>query len=130
MRDVMDVDDIKIEKGDLDPPEENTFYPKGVLNILGMVFRSKKCERPRGKESPTFSKEEITALADLIFFKSPHVVLKVYERLPKQREMPIKRRMFINHFLGDAKFNGAKAARLAGYSPRSAKQIAYKIKQT
>src|SRR3989344_4141552 len=126
----MDAEDIKIEKGDLDPSEKGMFYPKGVLNVLGMVFRSKKFERPRGKESPTFSKEEIHALADLLFFRSPYVVLKVYERLPKEREMPLKRHVFLDHLLGDAKFNAAKAARMAGYSPRSAKQIAYKIKQS
>ncbi|MEK7515610.1 MAG: terminase small subunit [Patescibacteria group bacterium] len=122
-----DADDIKIEKGDLDPPEENMFYPKGVLTILNTIFRSKKHERPRGKESPTFSKEEVTALADLIFFKSPHVVLKVYERLPRKSELPLRRKMFVHYLVGDARGNAAKAARLAGYSPRSAKQIAHKL---
>src|SRR3989338_11430107 len=123
----MDADDIKIEKGELDPPEENMFYPKGVLNILNMTFRSKKCERPRGKESFTLSKEQITALADLIFFKSPYVVLKVYERLPRKQELPLRRKMFVRPLIGDARGNAAKAARLAGYSPRSAKQIAHKL---
>ena len=122
-----DADNMKIEKGDLDPPEENMFYPKGVLNILTMVFRSKKYERPRGKESPTFSKDEITTLIDLIFFKSPYVVLQVYERLPRKQGLPLRRKMFVHHLVGDAKGNAAKAARLAGYSPRSAKQIAHKL---
>ena len=126
----LDVEDLRIEKGELDPPEENMFYPKGVLSILNMVFRNKKYDRPRGKQSPKFSKEDIWALADLLLFKSPYVVLKIYQRLPKERELPLKRRVFINHFLGDAKFNAAKAARMAGYSSRSAKQIAYKIKQS
>lgn len=123
----MNPEDVQIEKGDLDPSENSTFYPKGVLNILNMIFKSNKFQRPRGKESPTFSKEEIQALADLLFFKSPYVVLKVYERLPKEKGLPLRRRMFISHLLGDAKGNAAKAARLAGYSPKSAKQIAHKL---
>jgi len=126
----MDSDDLKIEKGEIDPPNEGIFYPKGVLNILGMILRAKKFQRPRGKASPTFSIEEVRALTDLLFFKSPNVVLKTYERVPRKKDMPIKRKMFVNHFLGNAKFNAAKAARMAGYSPKSAKQIAYKIKQS
>lgn len=125
----LDAKDVKIERGDLDP-ERDYFYPKGVLNVLNLIFKNKKFQRPKGKQSPQFSFEEIRALADLLFFKSPYVVLKVYKRLPKENELPLKRRLFIKHLFGDAKFNGAKAARLSGYSPRSAKQIAYKIKQT
>ena len=126
----MDAEDLKIEKGDMDPPKGKCLYPKGVLIALNLIFKNNKFPRPRGKISPQFSFEEVHALAGFLFFRSPYVVLKVYERLPKQREMPFKRRVFINHFLGDAKFNAAKAARMAGYSPRSAKQIAYKIKQS
>ena len=122
----MDAEDIQIEKGDLDP-EGDGFYPKGVLNILDEIFRKKKFQRPRGKQSPQFSFEEVQALADLLFFKSPHVVLKVYKRLPRKQKLPLRRKMFISHLLGDAKGNAAKAARLAGYSPRSAKQIAHKL---
>lgn len=127
MKNTIDTEDEKIEKGDLDPTEDERLYPRGVLNVLGMVFRSKKLERPRGKESPKFSFEEVSALVDLLFFRSPYVVLKVYERAPKRMGLPLKRRVFLKHLLGDAKFNGAKAARMAGYSPRSAKQIAHKI---
>ena len=126
----LDAEDIKIERGELDPPKGDFLYAKGVLNVLNLIFKNKKFQRPRGKHSPQFSFEEIRALADFLFFKSPYVILKVYKRLPQRKEPPLKRRLFINHFLGDAKFNGAKAARLSGYSPRSAKQIAYKIKQT
>ena len=127
---LLDEEDIEIERGNLDPPKDDFLYPKGVLNVLNFIFKNKKFQRPRGKQSPTFSFEEVRVIADLLFFKPPHIILKIYRRLPQDREMPIKRKLFINHFLGDAKFNAAKAARLAGYSPRSAKQIAYKIKQT
>ena len=127
MNDVLDEQDKKIERGDEDPTEDECLYPKGVLNVLGMAFRNKKLQRPRGKKSPKFSFEEVQALVDLLFFRSPHVVLKVYERMPKRKEMPLKRRVFLKHLLGDAKFNATQAARMAGYSPRSAKQIAHKI---
>ncbi|MDO8451330.1 MAG: hypothetical protein Q7S76_00490 [bacterium] len=123
----MAAEDMQIERGDLDPPEEDLFYPRGVLNVLGMAFRNKKLQRPRGKDSPKFSFEEMQALVDLLFFRSPRVVLKIYERTPRRSGLPLKRRVFLKHLLGDAKFNGAKAARMAGYSPRSAKQIAHKI---
>jgi hypothetical protein len=126
----MDEEDLKIERGELDPVEEGYLYPKGVLTVLNLIFKKKNYERPKGKQSPKFSTEEITALADFIFFKPENIIFKVYERKPKERDMPFKRKVFINHFLGDAKFNAAKAARMAGYSPKSAKQIAYKIKQT
>lgn len=122
-----DAQNIEIEKGDLDPLEDKCLYPKGVLNVLNAVFRNKKFPRPRGKQSPKFSFEEIKALADLIFFKSPYVVLKVYERPPRKQGLPLRRKMFVHHLIGDAKGNAAKAARLAGYSPRSAKQIAHKL---
>ena len=121
--------DLLIEKGELDP-KGKYLYPKGVLNVLEMVFRNKTFPRPRGKQSPTFCSDEVQVIAELLFFKPPHIVLKIYERTPRERDMPLKRKVFINKLLGEAKFNGAKAARMAGYSPRSAKQIAYKIKQT
>ncbi len=126
---LLDEEDLKIEKGDIDP-DGDFLYPKGVINVLNIAFKNKKFQRPRGKQSPTFSFEEVKVIADLIFFKPPNIALKVYKRVPKEKDWPLKRRQFLNHFLGDAKFNAAKAARMAGYSPRSAKQIAYKIKQT
>lgn len=126
----LDNEDLKIETGELDPLEGDFLYPKGVLNVLGMIFRKKTFNRPRGKQSPVFSFEEIRAIANLIFFKPENIVLKVYKRVPRQKELPLKRKVFISKFVGEARFNGAKAARMAGYSPRSAKQIAYKIKKS
>jgi phage terminase small subunit len=38
-----------------------------------------------------------------------------------------KEELFITKYLGEAHFNGAKAARLAGYSEDSARQIAYEM---
>lgn len=119
--------DDKAEKGDLDPPGKNELYTKGLINVLGYLYRYKTFKRPRGTKMPIFNMEEMNAIATLIFFKPPHIVLKVYERMPKEKGLKMKRKAFLNHYLGDAKFNGARAARLAGYSPRSAKQIAYKI---
>ncbi len=106
------------------------YNPKAVLSILGLILKNKKIIRPRGKKLPRFSIEEVRALMRLLLFRSPYVVLRVYERLSKEREYPFKRQKFINYFIGEANFNAAKAARMAGYSPRSAKQIAYKIKQS
>ncbi|MCK4817510.1 terminase small subunit [bacterium] len=37
----------------------------------------------------------------------------------------LKQRLFIDFYLGDANFNGAEAARLAGYSHKTAREIAY-----
>jgi|SRR3989344_3870402 len=126
----LNTEDLQIERGELDPLEENLFYPKGVLNVINLCFRNKKMERPRGKHSPKFSMEETFALIDFLFYRSPYVELKIRKRIHPPKDMPLKRKMFVKHLVGDAKFNGAKAARMAGYSPRSAKQIAYKIKQT
>jgi hypothetical protein len=123
----LDSEDVQIERGELDAPEENMFYPKSVLDILGVIHRKKKYARPRGKQSPKFSNEEVNAIADLLFFKPRNIVLKIYKRVPQKTELPLKRQLFLKHFLGAAMFNGAKAARMAGYSPRSAKQIAYKL---
>ena len=122
-----DAEDMQIERGDVDP-EGDFLYPKGVLNVLGMLYRSKKFQRPRGKKSPEFSFEELDALATLLFFKPHFITLKIYKRVPRQRdELPFRRRAFVNHLFGEAKFDAAKAARLAGYSPKSAKQIAHKL---
>ena len=126
----LDEEDLQIERGELDPPGGHLFYPKGVLDVLSLVFRNKKFTRPRGKHSPKFSLKETIALRDFLFFRSPYVELRVRQRLHQTKEWPLKRKMFVKHFVGEAKYNGAKAARMAGYSPRSAKQIAYKIKQT
>lgn len=127
---MLNEEDLLIEKGEIDPQEENIFYPRGVLNILNMVFEDDEISRPRGKESPTFSTEEIKIIADILFIKPPNIVLKVYSRVPRRKGLVPKRMAFINNYFGDAKFNGAKAARMTGYSKRSAKQIAYKIKQS
>ena len=103
------------------------FYTSCILNILEAIFKKEKFERPMGKQSPKFSTEEVGALADLLFFKPPNIVLKIYARVPKRQELPFRRKLFVNHLIGDAKGNAAKAARLAGYSPKSAKQIAHKF---
>lgn len=42
----------------------------------------------------------------------------------EQRKLTTKEAAFVAHYLGDAKFNGTKAAILAGYSERSAYSIA------
>ena len=81
----LDEEDLKIEKGDLDPLDERSFYPRGVLNALELVFRNKKFLRPRGKQSPIFSFEEIYDIANLIFFKPPNIVLKVYKHVPRTK---------------------------------------------
>ncbi len=86
----LDEEDLKIERGDLDPSDERSFYPKGVLNALGFVFKDKRIARPRGKQSPIFSFEEIFDIANLIFFKPPNIVLKVYKRVSRKRDAPLK----------------------------------------
>lgn len=128
-KELLDEEDFRIEKGNVESSEEGFLYPREVMDILKIVFKSRKYPRPRGKQSPTFSVEEIKTIVEFLFFKPPYITLKVYKRVPQEKEMPIKRISFINHFLSDANFNAAKAARMAGYSPRSAKQIAYVIKQ-
>ena len=122
----LDSDDLKIEKGNLNP-KGDFLYPRGVLNVLDVTFRNKKFNRPRGKNSPTFSFDEVQAIAELIFYKPEYIALKIYKRIPRKDELPFKRRVFAIKLVGEANFNGAKAARMAGYSPRSAKQIAYHL---
>src|SRR3989344_5060257 len=126
----LDSADLQIERGELDPLEENMFYPKGALNVLKLLFEDEKFARSRGKQSPKFTMEEVWAIGDFLFFRSLYVELRIRKRLCTPKEMPLKRKMFVRYLVGEAKFNGAKAARMAGYSPRSAKQIAYKIKQS
>lgn len=125
---VLDEQDIRIEKGEEDPLEKDLLYPRGVLDALNIIYNDKKLPRPRGKLSPKLGSDVVPALVDFLFFGSPNVEIRVYKRLPKEREIPLKRRTFLNYFFGIAMFNGAKAARLAGYSVRSAKQIAYKLR--
>jgi len=126
--DIWTVDDEKAERGEFDPPGvEDRLYTKGVLVVLNLVFKKKKYPRPRGRNMPIFNQEELNAIAELIFFKPENIVLKVYERVPRREELSLKQQQFVKHFVGDALFNGARAARMAGYSPRSAKQIAYKL---
>ena len=43
----------------------------------------------------------------------------------KPRRFTLKQRLFIDFYLGDADFNGAEAARLAGYKQNSAREMAY-----
>lgn len=125
---MLDDEDIKIERGELSPIEERSMYPNGVLTALRILFKSKRFPRPRGKMSPIFSFDEFQDIACLIFFKPPGIVIKKYERTPKEREITFKRRWFIAYYFGKANFNGALAARMAGYSHRSAKQIAYYLR--
>ncbi len=113
--------DLQIEQGEIDP--ENGFYATAVLNVLNIWRKSKKFQRPRGKNMPVFTQEEALLLGRYLFLKPP--TIQLYERTPSKKELPPRRRLFIEHFLGDAHFNRAKAARMAGYSVRSAKQIAY-----
>ena len=44
---------------------------------------------------------------------------------PKPVRFTVKQNLFISFYLGDAKFNGAEAARLAGYKQNSAREMAY-----
>lgn len=41
--------------------------------------------------------------------------------------LPLRERNFVIHYLGDARFNGAKAARLAGYKETSAREMARRL---
>ena len=45
------------------------------------------------------------------------------------KPLTAKRRLFISHYLGDAKQNASEAARLAGYSPRSARTEGMRLLQ-
>ncbi len=122
----LDEMDLRIERGE-DTDAENGLYAVGVLNVLNILKKSKKFQRPRGKNMPIFTEAEATLLAQFLFFKHPAIRLKVYKRIPPYRELPARRQLFIKFLFEDAHLNRAKAARMAGYSVRSAKQIAYHI---
>ena len=49
----------------------------------------------------------------------------VVETAPVKVRFTVLQLGFIKAYLGDAKFNGAKAARMAGYSTNSAREMAY-----
>src|SRR5258708_1160526 len=108
----LNAEDLEIEAGTLDPEEEDTFYPKGVLQILEYIFENEEFQRPRGKQSPKFRAEEIYALIEYILRKPPNIVLKAYKRLPQKHELPLRRRMFVTHLISAAQGNAAQAARL------------------
>jgi hypothetical protein len=105
---------------------------KNELSSLDLIemLRILAKNRHFRKVLPVFYSEEIELITEFIFFKPPNIFFKVYERIPRKKETPIKRTLFINNFFGEAKFNGAKAARMSGYSHKSAKQIAYKLKRS
>lgn len=42
---------------------------------------------------------------------------------PEERPLTVKQRRFIEAYCGEARFNKSAAARIAGYSPRSARDI-------
>lgn len=73
-----------------------------------------------------FSEEEIKAIVDLIFFKPSTLELRVRERAMQNRDLNLRRRLFVNYYIQTGG-NGAKAARLACYSPKCAKQTAYRL---
>lgn len=121
----LDALDLRIERAETDP--KDGFYTAGVLAILNMIRRSKKFQRPHGKNMPIFSEEEVKVIADMLFFKPPTIKLRVMKRVHKEKELPLRRRAFVKYLFDNASFNRAKAARMAGYSARSAKQIAYNL---
>ena len=63
--------DLRIERAEMDP--KDGFYTTGVLHILNMLKKSKKFQRPRGKDMPVFSEEELKAIADQLFLKPPTI---------------------------------------------------------
>ena len=46
------------------------------------------------------------------------------------RRLTTKQRLFILHYIGDARYNGAEAARMAGYAEGSARQTAHDLLST
>ena len=76
---------------------------------------------------PYFTPEDAEVILRLLFFKPKNIIIKEYIRTRKSRELPLRRRMFIHYLLGEARFNKTKAAIMAGFSPRSGKQIGYHL---
>lgn len=73
-----------------------------------------------------FSEEDAELLLRTIFFKPKNIRMKEYHRIRKDGKMNFRRKLFIHNYIA-ARGNGAKAARLSGYSPRTARQIAYNL---
>ena len=71
-----------------------------------------------------FTRGEVALLFGWILFKKRPPYGKMEWSLD---HMTLRQQAFCKHYLGAALGNGAKAARLAGYSARRAKQTAYDL---
>ncbi len=57
--------------------------------------------------------------------QNPQPLLLDAPQVPAKARFTLRQGLFIDFFVGEANFNGAEAARLAKYSPRTARYMAY-----
>lgn len=118
--------------------KEETFDSEELIYQLRCLCSDRQFKKP--KPLPRFTINEALFIRDLIFLKprdivyfyiADHIRLKAQiEGIHMFNSISYRRYNFIWHFL-ECKGNATKAAILAGYSPRSAKQQAHRIlKQT
>ena len=65
-----------------------------------------------------FTKEDGVLILKLLILKPRNIVIRAMKRYHHKRtleDLPLKRRLFIKYYFGEALGNGAKAARMAGY---------------
>jgi len=86
----LDEIDRKIERAELDP-EGDGLYAMGVLTVFDLLKKSSKFERPRGKEMPTFTNNEIQLLCSYLFFKPEGWEIRPFPLLPKAIQQDVKR---------------------------------------
>lgn len=109
-----------------------------VADVLSGIGHDKKqlqyLEQLRpGYELPTFSQKEMEFIRDLIFLKDGRTIVGSAVDAVMSEEFnvrpfngpTIRRLKFFHSFIGTLG-NAAKAARYAGYSPKSAKQQGYR----
>lgn len=104
--------------------QPTTYHTRDVIRIADSLLTERKFKKPW--PMVRFSEEELRALIDFIFFRPPTVELRIRQRAMQARELNLRRNLFIKYFF-QTLGNGAKAARMAGYSPKCAKQIAYRL---
>ncbi len=75
---------------------------------------------------PEFDSEEAKTIIQYLFYKPSRIQLVVRQRRYIPKGFNIRQQKFIANYVANGG-NGAKAAREAGYSKHSAKQIAYRL---
>jgi hypothetical protein len=113
---------------------EETLNSKELIHTLNYLCSDKKFKKPN--PLPKFNANEALFIRDLIFQKPPDIVyFYLADHIGRRTEIGkfglfnskgYRKYLFINNFM-KCMGNATKAAKLSGYSPKSAKQQGHRI---